>query len=197
MSLNLWHLNIEYTNDPLNGKQLKLNIEITGDCDQETVNRIVRYISRRFGEGFDSKPKVDVTLENIEKLLSESYDGSAIRGWMAFSPFLASPSDLGYDEKPVPLRKWRQRKTSNVKPERVICNPPATIVFFDDGSKVVAKTSDGTEYDPYTGVAVCIAKRTLADLIERGKSPNGTINRLIKESGYEPPEDSGDGDTDG
>ena len=45
--------------------------------------------------------------------------------------------------------------------ERVIYNEPATVVLFDDGTKTVAKATDGDEYDCNTGVAICLAKKLL------------------------------------
>jgi hypothetical protein len=54
-----------------------------------------------------------------------------------------------------------QKPANSFKPKRVIYNPPATIVFWEDGTKTVVKCSDGTEYDPYTGFCVAIAKKTL------------------------------------
>lgn len=45
------------------------------------------------------------------------------------------------------------------KPSRVIYNPPATIVYWNDGSRTVVKCSRGVEYDPYVGFCVAIAKK--------------------------------------
>lgn len=45
------------------------------------------------------------------------------------------------------------------KPSRVIYNPPATIVYWNDGSRTVVKCSKDVEYDPYVGFCVAIAKK--------------------------------------
>lgn len=45
------------------------------------------------------------------------------------------------------------------KIERVIFNKPATITFFEDGTKVVAMCRKGEKYDREKGVLVCIAKK--------------------------------------
>lgn len=50
---------------------------------------------------------------------------------------------------------WRNR----VKPKKVIINDPATVVFFDDGSKVVAKAGHGDEYDPLFGIMDCALRK--------------------------------------
>lgn len=44
-------------------------------------------------------------------------------------------------------------------PERVIINDPATVVFFDDGSKVVTKATCGDEYDPLFGIMACALRK--------------------------------------
>ena len=45
----------------------------------------------------------------------------------------------------------------------VIFNDPATIVFWEDGTKTVVKTTEGDEFNPHTGLATAIAKKTLGD----------------------------------
>ena len=50
--------------------------------------------------------------------------------------------------------------------EKVIFNPPATIVYFSDGDKVVVKTTDDEEYQPEVGVAMAIVKKVFK---ERGR----------------------------
>ena len=43
--------------------------------------------------------------------------------------------------------------------KNVIFNPPATIVFWTDGSKTVVKCNAKDEFDPEKGLAMAIAKR--------------------------------------
>ena len=52
--------------------------------------------------------------------------------------------------------------TMNYIPEikNVIFNDPATIVFWDDGTKTVVKCQDGDEFDPEKGLAMAIVKKT-------------------------------------
>lgn len=42
---------------------------------------------------------------------------------------------------------------------RVIFNNPATIVFWDDGTKTVVKTMTGDKYDPLYGTAMATTKK--------------------------------------
>lgn len=50
---------------------------------------------------------------------------------------------------------------TNYVPEikNVIFNDPATIVFWEDGTKTVVKCQDGDEFDPEKGLAMAIAKK--------------------------------------
>ena len=45
----------------------------------------------------------------------------------------------------------------------VIFNDPATIVFWEDGTKTVVKVMEGDEFDPHTGLAQAISKKALGD----------------------------------
>lgn len=54
---------------------------------------------------------------------------------------------------------YAERKDSD-KPEKVILNDPATVVFFKDGTKAVAKAKDGDEYDPLFGIMACALRKT-------------------------------------
>ena len=44
---------------------------------------------------------------------------------------------------------------------KVIYNPPATIVWFDDGDKIVSKADKGDKYDWKHGLALCILKKRM------------------------------------
>lgn len=45
----------------------------------------------------------------------------------------------------------------------VVFNPPATIVFWFDGSKTVVKCMDGDTWDPEKGLAMAISKKILGE----------------------------------
>lgn len=51
------------------------------------------------------------------------------------------------------------------KIERVIFNPPATIVFWQDGTKTVVKAQD-EDFDPEKGLAMAISKKALGNRYE-------------------------------
>lgn len=48
---------------------------------------------------------------------------------------------------------------NGAKPTKVIINDPATVVFFDDGSKTVTKAKHGDEYDPLFGIMACVLRK--------------------------------------
>lgn len=46
---------------------------------------------------------------------------------------------------------------------KVIYNDPATIVFWNDGTKTVVKCMEGDTFSQETGLAMCICKKALGD----------------------------------
>lgn len=70
------------------------------------------------------------------------------------------------DNKPY----YHVRKNPGIS--RVIFNDPATIVFWDDGTKTVVKCQEGDTYSKETGLALCIAKKTLGN--------KGNFNNVFK-----------------
>ena len=66
--------------------------------------------------------------------------------------------------------------------KKVIFNAPATIVFWDDGTKTVVKCQPGKngkleKYDKEKGLAMCITKKALGNQ----SNFNNVINALLKE----------------
>ena len=47
----------------------------------------------------------------------------------------------------------------SLKIKRIIFNPPATVVFWEDATKTVVKCSEDDEFDPEIGVAMCFMKK--------------------------------------
>ncbi len=61
--------------------------------------------------------------------------------------------------------------------EKVIFNPPATVVYFKDGSKVVVKTTEDDVFNPEVGLAMAIVKRIFGSRSNYKKF----INKFIPE----------------
>ena len=59
--------------------------------------------------------------------------------------------------------RFASTSTPTTKIKKVIFNDPATIVFWEDGTKTVVKCSQNDIFDPEKGLAMAIAKRTLGD----------------------------------
>ena len=80
------------------------------------------------------------------------------------------------------IKEMQKMKKSIKKPvtnpiEKVIFNPPATIVFWKDGSKTVVK-AQGDIFNPETGLAMAISRHYLCDVcgLERY---DGVFNRYL------------------
>lgn len=56
-----------------------------------------------------------------------------------------------------------KEKALSMTIEKVIFNPPATIIIWDDNTKTVVKTQEDEPYDPEKGMAMCIAKHIYGD----------------------------------
>lgn len=69
--------------------------------------------------------------------------------------------------------------------KNVIFNPPATIVFWTDGSKTVVKCNAKEEFDPEKGMAMAIAKRCANNSDDFYKE----IKRWVEKSGYKQVDD--------
>lgn len=57
----------------------------------------------------------------------------------------------------------KKEKTLSMTIEKVIFNPPATIIIWDDNTKTVVKAQEDEPYDPEKGMAMCIAKHIYGD----------------------------------
>jgi len=60
--------------------------------------------------------------------------------------------------------------------EKVIFNPPATIVFWKSGEKTVVKCNDPDKYDKAKGVALCYMKKALGN-------KSGPFNNMLRKAG--------------
>lgn len=69
--------------------------------------------------------------------------------------------------------------------KNVIFNPPATIVFWTDGSKTVVKCNAKEEFDPEKGMAMAIAKRCTNNSDDFYKE----IKKWAEKSGYKQVDD--------
>lgn len=61
------------------------------------------------------------------------------------------------------ILKERNKSIYDSMIQRVIFNPPATIVIWRDGSKTVVKCGENDIFDPEKGLAMAISKRAFGD----------------------------------
>lgn len=73
--------------------------------------------------------------------------------------------------------------------KNVIFNPPATIVFWTDGSKTVVKCNAKDEFDPEKGIAMAIAKRCA----DNSDGFYVEIKAWIEKAKFKQPESKSDG----
>lgn len=83
--------------------------------------------------------------------------------------------DFGLDSEPTrvhavnyvdcsrmyPTELFNSYRMPNIK--NVIFNDPATIVFWNDGTKTIVKAQDGDIFDPEKGLAMAISKKALGN----------------------------------
>lgn len=110
--------------------------------------------------------KIPVTIDYIETTAADTFPKfeGHITGTAKVS--YRSLDDIRNDAE-VPINIYRNILNSTYGigslriPEikNVIFNDPATIVFWDDGTKTVVKCQDGDEFDPEKGLAMAIVKK--------------------------------------
>ena len=59
----------------------------------------------------------------------------------------------------MPKKEETMKTVPTYAVKKIIYNPPATIVFWEDGSKTVVKCSKDDEYSPYYGFLAALAKK--------------------------------------
>lgn len=74
------------------------------------------------------------------------------------------------------LFKFTKKEDYIPNPKKIIYHDPATIVFWEDGTKTVVKCSPSETYNKYVGFCACLAKKIYGN--------NSRVNRIVK-SGIE------------
>ena len=110
--------------------------------------------------------KIPVAIDYIETTAADTFP--------KFEGHVTGPARVSYrslddirNDAEVPRNTYRNILNSTYGigslriPEikNVIFNDPATIVFWEDGTKTVVKCQDGDEFDPEKGLAMAIAKK--------------------------------------
>lgn len=143
--------------------------------DECTISQPNLYISDYTGSRFaytntiTSSPELtlraSVSEEDLKKILNPE------------NICYTSSKDCANYKKPDPpkvnsdeiIRRAHQRKYT---PKKIIYNPPATIVFWEDGTKTVVKCAEGETYSEYYGFLAALGKKIFGT--------NSEINRIVK-----------------
>ena len=67
--------------------------------------------------------------------------------------------DFTWTEEDAVNTKTIKKPSMPVKPKQVIWHNPATIVYWEDGTKTVVKRQKGDRWDPEKGYAMAIVKK--------------------------------------
>ncbi len=109
---------------------------------------------------------------------------------------ISVPGILPVDSKPDVWYFWNRDKTiiepvtknateySDLiyKPERIIYNNPATIVFWKDGTKTVVKKSPKEKFNAYNAFCAALAKKIYGNNSQVQKIVNSGINQQMKKA---------------
>ena len=134
----------------------KYNLKYIGETDtnirdnpKSWVVQIVHHTGTTIGRRTIS-PQIGfvVSYEDVEY----AYTGPE-NGWVAINNYRK-------EETEMPVRYDRVYPRLAIK--KVIFNAPATIVFWDDGTKTVVKC-ENEKYDPEKGLAMAVAKKALGN----------------------------------
>ena len=73
------------------------------------------------------------------------------------------------------------KEFGNLKARRVVFNPPATVVLWEDGTKTVVKCDKDDEYNVMTGIALCYMKKALGNTSRELNNALNNAKSYIKE----------------
>lgn len=70
---------------------------------------------------------------------------------------------LGIKHQEMPWEKEKKEEVKSIAIKHVIFDGPATIVFWDDGTKTVVKCTDGDDYSYEVGIAMATLKKIFGE----------------------------------
>lgn len=96
-------------------------------------------------------------------------------GFECFIPLEAKDiSELMLMNDPVEGLYTKMKSSMNMAPKEVIFAPPATIVYWQDGSRTVVKCSEEDEFSEEMGFVLCFTKKIFGN--------NGSYNNYINDA---------------
>ena len=89
--------------------------------------------------------------EDIMGCFENEFEDARVRVSPKTSTTYATLSDIVVKHKGLDFR--------NIKIKRIIFNPPATVIIWEDDTKTVVKCAEDDEFNPEIGVAMCYMKK--------------------------------------
>ena len=142
--------------------QFRMTLECVGtEKDLATIQRVyntgVYQLISLTGSDFSIKKENKImnketrplTATELRRIEAEAYEKGYARGME--TTIRAARSTYGF--------AWN----NDLKIKKVIFNDPATIVFWADGTKTVAKAHGDDKFNKEVGLTVCIAKKALGN----------------------------------
>ena len=103
----------------------------------------------------DNRAKTFYITETLNEWFSILIKDKPYKAWTVKDP------GLGYKDYGTRYDKYPTLNANFIK--RVIFSDPATIVFWEDGTKTVVKTQDGEKYDKEKGFAMAVCKKVFGN----------------------------------
>ena len=78
----------------------------------------------------------------------------------------------------VPHFSTDEREPYSLAANKIVYNPPATIVFWGDGTKTIVKAAAGTEFNAYHAFTAAVAKKLYGN--------NSRVNKIVNKWNKDP-----------
>ena len=139
-------------------------------------------------KNFEMSGSITISKPIIEKLLGKDTDGDIMEKsymdhefdrhmakedrWICHDVVNDLPRTSLLNEYKKGLIEGREIVWKSISVDRIIFNDPATIVFWQDGTKTVVKCQEGQTFNPYFGFCAAIAKKLYGS--------NSRLNRIVE-----------------
>lgn len=145
-------------------------------CEQDTIEirgRIVKVTDRKEEEKTIAKRMKNITYGMYgDNTYADRFKSQPSNGTQGMRPILNIIDELCVEGMNNYIKKEEEKKMRNCMIDNVIFNPPATIVFWKDGTKTVVKCQEGDCFDHEKGIAMAYFKKLHGN--------TGAYNNILK-----------------
>ena len=154
---------INYIGDKFRDFAKDRGICYTVDGNWERLSAIIIFRNRENKEMGRYEIWLDCGLEDIDRDIEAIKRDVNNHGWAWENLCLEPKIDCGsfYPKTFAEAFNFKPHSIPSIK--NVIFNDPATIVFWNDGTKTIVKARDGDIFDPEKGLAMAISKKALGN----------------------------------